>query len=197
VHVVSPASQARDGVKVELWAFSLSLGPECVFEWLATHGNLCLVFLQAVHVALLLDQAHRQLVLLHEIRGGIRRLRIYGRAERVEGVLRDNTGVVEPLSVRLHTGDGRIAGLVGGGFGDLSGSIALRLSVGKTLQYLDLFGTAVEILALGFDLQLLVISHAENAANIYIAHAITGGALPLLPVSFFLMCTHIAVSQLL
>jgi hypothetical protein len=96
------------------------------------------MLLQAVNVALLLDQAHGQLVALHEIGGRIGSLSLDGGAEGLKGILGYDTGVVKPLPVGLDAGNGRYSRLVRGGFGDVSLGIALGLAVGQALEDLDL-----------------------------------------------------------
>ena len=103
------------------------------------------MLLEAVDVALLLDQAHGQLVALHEEGGGVRRLRLDGGAEGVKGILRDNTGVVEPLPVGLDAGDRRGAVLIDSGLGDVSLGIALGCATCEALEELDLLRITAEL----------------------------------------------------
>jgi hypothetical protein len=138
VHGASPASKIFNGAEVELWTLALRLGTKRVAEWLRLDSDLSSMLLQAVDVALLLDQAHGQLVALHEIRCRVGGLCLHSRAERLERVLRNDTRVVEPLPVRLDTGNGRLPRLVGGGLGDVSLSVALGLAVSQALENLDL-----------------------------------------------------------
>lgn len=147
VHVAGARGQVLDGAEVELGLLALGLGAEGLGEGLRGDGDLGGVLLEAVDVALLLDQAHGQLVALHEERGGVRGLGLDGGAERVEGILGNDTGVVEPLAVGLDAGDGRFTGLVRGSLGDVSGGVSLGLAVGEALEELDLFGVAVQSLA--------------------------------------------------
>lgn len=66
--------------------------------------------------------------------------------------MRDDTGVVEPLPVGLDTRNGCFAALVRGGLCDVALGVALGLAVGEALEDLYLFGAAVKILTLDFDL---------------------------------------------
>lgn len=72
----------------------------------------------------------------------------YGVSELSEGLLRYNTGIGEPFSIGLDSGVWQFSGLEGGGLGDLSLGIALRGASFQNVEDFDLFGIAVEILAL-------------------------------------------------
>jgi hypothetical protein len=138
VHGACAARKIFNGAEVQLWPLALRLGTECVLEGLRLDGDLGSMLFQAVDVALLFDQAHGQLVALHEVRRRVGCLRLDSRAERLEGILRDDTGVVEPLPVGLDTGDGGLARLVRGRLGDVSLGIARGLAVSEALEDLDL-----------------------------------------------------------
>jgi hypothetical protein len=138
VHGAGAARQIFNAAEVELRALALGLGAKRVLEGLRLDGNLGGVLLQAVDVALLLDQAHGQLVALHQVRVRVRGLRLHRRAERLERILGDDTRVVEPLAVGLDTGNGSLARLVRGRLGDVSLGVARGLAVGEALEDLDL-----------------------------------------------------------
>lgn len=194
MHGVCTGGKVFDGAKVQLGLLALSLSAESLCEGLRGDGNLGGVLLQAVDVALLLDQAHGQLVALHEEGGRVGGLRLHGRAEGVESILRDDAGVVEPLPVGLDAGDRRLARLVRGGLGDVSGSVPLGLAVCETLEDLDLLCRAGVVLAAW--LQILIVQCSGRipvevlALDLDVAHAIAGFTLALLAGSLFFAGTH-------
>ena len=104
------------------------------------------MLLQAGDLAWCLDQAHGELVALHQEGGRVGGLRLYGRAEAVQGILRYYSRVVEPLPVGLDTGDWRIAVLVDSSLGDVSLGVALSFAVCEALENLDLLRIARKLL---------------------------------------------------
>lgn len=194
VHVARPARQISNRAEVQFDTLPLGLGAKRVLEGLALDSDLGSVLLEAVDVGLVLDQAHGQLVALHQVRRGVRRLRLDCRAERLEGVLRDNTGRVEPLAVRLDAGDGRLAALVRGGLGDVAAGIALRLALLEHVQRLDLLRRAAILSACAamnvWRQETANVPIEVLALDLDVGHAIARLALPLLAGGLLLSCTH-------
>jgi hypothetical protein len=193
VHGASAARKIFNGAEVQLWPLALRLGTKSVLEGLRLDSNLCGMLLQAVDVALLLDQAHGQFVALHEVRRRVGGLRLDSRSERLEGILRDDTGVVEPLPVGLDAGDGSFARLVRGRLGDVSLGIASGLAVSEALEDLDLLcRSARTLVSLRLPLRkpLSRIPVKVLALDFDIAHAIARLALALLADGFLLLLTH-------
>jgi hypothetical protein len=112
VHCARPLRQIFNCAEVELRPLSLRFLAKSVLERLRRNGDLGRMLLQPIDVALFLNQAHGQLVALHEERGRVGGLRLDGGSERVEGILGDYTRVVEPLPVGLNAGNGRFSVLV-------------------------------------------------------------------------------------
>jgi hypothetical protein len=191
VHGTSATSKIFNGAEFKLWPFALCLGTECVTKRLRLDGNLGGVLLEAVDVALLLNQAHGQLVALHEKRRWVGGLRLDSRAERLERILRDDTRVVEPLPVGLDAGDRRLTGLVRGSFGDVSLGVALGLAVSEALENLYFLRiTARQLVFWQSQFAQNAIPVKVLSLDLDIAHAIARLPLALLPVCFFLLCTH-------
>lgn len=71
-----------------------------------------------------------------------------GVSELCEGLLRNDTGIGEPFSIWLDAGIGKFTGLKSGGLRDLSLCVTLGSASFQDVEDLDLFGVAVEILAL-------------------------------------------------
>lgn len=192
MHGASPAGKIFNGAEVQLWPLALRLGPKSIFERLRLNGDLGCVLLETIDVALLLNQAHGQLVALHEVRRRVGGLGLHRRTERLEGILRDDTRVVEPLPVGLDTGNGRLARLVRGSFGDVSLGIALGLAVSKALEDLDLLcrSTFTLVFATAVCMRQSSIPVKVLALDFDIAHAIARLPLALLSVLFLLLRTH-------
>jgi hypothetical protein len=93
-------------------------------------------------------ERHWQFVGLEEVAVRVRSLFCHGVSELSEGLLRYNTGIGEPFSIGLDSGVWQFSGLEGGRFGDISMGIALRGASFQNVEDLNLFGIAVEILAL-------------------------------------------------
>lgn len=143
VHAIGSTSEIFNGAEVELWSLSLRLGAERLREGLAVDSDLGRVLLQTGNLAWSLNQAHRELVALHQVCGRVRSLGFYGRSEACKGVLRDYSRVVEPFPIRLYPSDRRIAALVTGGLGDVSLGVALGLAISQALEDFDLFRIAM------------------------------------------------------
>jgi len=156
------------------------------------------MLLQAGDLAWCLDQAHGELVALHQEGGRVGGLRLYGRAEAVQGILRYYSRVVEPLPVGLDTGDRRIAVLVDSSLGDVSLGVALSLAICEALENLDLLRIAGKLLvnvcwkkfAGAKKGRRKNIPVEVGALDLDIAHAIARLALTLLADLFFLLDTH-------
>ena len=139
VHLVRLASEIEKRADGELWALALSLGAKGIREGSGFDGNLCLVLLQAVLLGLVvLDQAHRQLVLLEQVRVRVILLSLDGATEGGQSILGDDTGVGEPFAVGLDTGRGPFTRLEDGGFCDVTSSVALSSAFGEDVELLDL-----------------------------------------------------------
>lgn len=145
MHASCATSQILNGAEVELRPLPLGLGAKRLREGLTADGDLGSVLLEAWDLSWCLDQAHGELVALHQERSRVRRLRLYSRAEAVESILRYHSRVVEPLPVGLDTGDRRCAVLVDSSLGDVSLGIALGFAICEALEELDLFRVTTKL----------------------------------------------------
>lgn len=93
------------------------------------------------------DQTQGQLVALEQDRVGVLLLLCDGVSESTKRLLADDSAVGEPFSVRLDSGAGDVAALIGGGFCDLAICVSLCLALLEDVELLDLLCVAVEVFA--------------------------------------------------
>lgn len=134
-------SELLNASDIETGTLALRLGAERVRERLRLDD----VHLLALRLALVLEQAHRELVPLQEHRVRVFLVLRERGTEVVQCRLRDNSRVAEPSSVGLDAAGGRLLALERGGLDDLAVLVAHGLAAVQHLLARGILGGNVEV----------------------------------------------------